>query len=178
MRTPIVRTVLHESDQEPRTLGARLRARRLERRLSIDGLAKLSGVSRSSISKIERDEVTPGTTRLSRLAEALQSTFAELMSPSAAGEVIVLRAADQPRMVDERSGFVRRCIAPILPSRGLDWVHNTLPAGGEPAHFVPHRPGVEEYIYVLRGCARGPVGRRRAATERRRCALFRGAGAP
>ena len=147
------------------SLGARLRGLRADRRLSLDRLATLSGVSRSAISKIERDEVTPGTTRLSALAEALDTTFAELMSPAARGEVVVLKRADQPVLVDERSGFTRRCIAPILPSRGLDWVHNTLPAGREAASFVPHRHGVEEYIYVLEGVLDARVGGRRVRLE-------------
>lgn len=132
-------------------LGARLRDVRLGRGLSLERLAELSGVSRSAISKIERDEVAPSTSSLSKLAEALGTTFAALMSPPSRGEVVILREQDQPRMVDPKTGFERRCIAPILPSRGLDWVLNTLPVGQSTGQFVPHAAGVEEYIYVLSG---------------------------
>lgn len=132
-------------------LGARIRAFRKKRELSLDALAALSGVSRATISKIELDQVTPSTKNLSKIAEALGSSFAELMSPEAAGELVILRSGDQPVMTDATSGFKRTCIAPILPSRGIDWVLNELPPGVSTGEFVPHRVGVEEYIYVLSG---------------------------
>lgn len=132
-------------------LGVRLKEFRKGRGLSLEQLAEMSGVSRSAISKIERGEVTPTTSNLAKLAEALGTTFAELMSRPSRGEVVVLRAKDQPCMVDDKTGFQRRCIAPILPSRGLDWVLNTLPKGQSTGQFVPHSVGVEEYIYVLSG---------------------------
>lgn len=137
--------------QEGMALGPRLKEFRAGRGFSLEQLAEKSGVSRSAISKIERGEVTPTTTNLAKLAEALGTTFAELMSPPSGGEVVVLRAKDQPRMIDDKTGFERRCIAPILPSRGLDWVLNTLPKGQSTGQFVPHSVGVEEYIYVLSG---------------------------
>lgn len=138
--------------------GAALREMRRSRGLSLDQLAQLSGVSRSMISKVEREEATPSTTVLSRLAESLSVTFAELLSPMSRGEVVVLTADRQPTMIDPESGFTRRCIAPILPSRGLDWVRNTLPPGESAGEFMPHRPGVEEYIYVLSGVLRANLG--------------------
>lgn len=138
--------------------GAAIRDLRRKRNLSLDQLAQLSGVSRSMISKVEREEATPSTTVLSRLAEALATTFAELLSPASMGEVVVLPAAKQPTMTDPETGFARRCIAPILPSRGLDWVRNTLPPGQSTGGFMPHRHGVEEYIYVLSGALRAVLG--------------------
>ena len=133
------------------SLGGRIKAFRKKRALSLDALAALSGVSRATISKIELDQVAPSTKNLSKIAEALGSSFAELMSPEAAGETVILRSGDQPVMTDAASGFKRTCIAPILPSRGIDWVMNELPPGVSTGGFVPHRIGVEEYIYVLSG---------------------------
>lgn len=139
-------------------LGERIREFRKQRTLSLDALAALSGVSRATISKVELDQVTPSTTNLSKIAEALGTSFAELMSPEAAGEIVILRAEDQPVMSDATSGFTRRCIAPILPSRGIDWVLNELPPGASAGGFVPHRVGVEEYIYVLAGRLEARLG--------------------
>ena len=154
-----------EPATETVTLGRRLRERRLKRGLSLEVLASRCGLSRSGLSKIERGEVVPSTTNLSRIAEALGTSFAALMSPASEGEVVVLRAEDQPVMKDGRSGFTRRCIAPILPSRGLDWVLNHLPAGESTGVFVPHRAGVDEYIYVLSGRLEARLGRARHALE-------------
>ena len=139
-------------------LGARLRDLRRARDLSLDELASLSGVSRATISKVELAQTSPGAATLSKLTEALGTSFAAIVSPQSVGEVVILRQGDQPVMQDGETGFARRCIAPILPSRGLDWVLNELPKGQSTGTFVPHRPGVEEYIFVLSGRLEARLG--------------------
>lgn len=128
---------------------------------SLEMLAEASGVSRSMISKIERCEAVPSTAILSKLAEALGVTFSQLMAPAVEREVVHIPAERQPILRDEESGFLRRCISPVLPGRGIDWVLNTLPPGAETGNFVAHRRGVEEYIYVLRGKMRVKIGDQR-----------------
>jgi transcriptional regulator with XRE-family HTH domain len=132
-------------------LAEELRRHRKRRDLSIEQLATLSGVSRSMISKVERCEAVPSTTILSKLAEALGVTFSRLMSAPVDPEILVIPAARQPVLRDEESGYVRRCLSPVLPGRGVDWVLNTLPPGSATGEFTAHRHGVEEYIYVLSG---------------------------
>jgi len=141
-------------------LAAELRHQRRRQNFSLEQLASLSGVSRSMISKIERGEAVPSTVVLSRLAEALGVTFAKLMLPAAEREILVIPASVQPVLRDQASGFQRRCLSPVLPGRGIDWVLNTLPPGGATGEFTAHRRGVEEYIYVLRGRLRATIGER------------------
>ena len=141
-------------------LAAELRHQRRRQNFSLEQLASLSGVSRSMISKIERGEAVPSTVVLSRLAEALGVTFAKLMLPVAEREILVIPAAVQPVLRDQASGFQRRCLSPVLPGRGIDWVLNTLPPAGATGEFTAHRRGVEEYIYVLRGRLRATIGER------------------
>ncbi|MGA0534132.1 helix-turn-helix domain-containing protein [Hansschlegelia sp. KR7-227] len=141
-------------------LAAELRRHRKDRGLSLEGLAALSGVSRSMISKVERAEAVPSTTVLSRLAEALGVTFSRLMAAPTEREILVIPADRQPILRDGESGFLRRCISPVLPGRGIDWVLNTLPPGGGTGRFVAHRRGVSEYIYVLKGRLEAHVGDR------------------
>jgi transcriptional regulator with XRE-family HTH domain len=141
-------------------LAAELRHQRRRQNFSLEQLASLSGVSRSMISKIERGEAVPSTVVLSRLAEALGVTFAKLMLPAAEREILVIPASVQPVLRDQASGFQRRCLSPVLPGRGIDWVLNTLPPGGATGEFTAHRRGVEEYIYVLHGRLRATIGER------------------
>lgn len=139
-------------------LAEEIRHFRKKKNFSLETLAEASGVSRSMISKIERCETVPSTVILSKLAEALGVTFSQLMAPAIEREVVHIPAARQPILRDEESGFLRRCISPVLPGRGIDWVLNTLPPNGETGNFVAHRRGVEEYIYVLRGRMRVSIG--------------------
>lgn len=140
-------------------LATELRERRRRQGLSLDALSAKSHVSRSMISKVERGEAVPSTVVLSRLAEALGATFAELMMPATATpEVLTIPRARQPVLRDEETGFTRRVLSPVLPGKGLDFVHNTLPPGASTGAFSPHRDGVEEYVWVLRGRLHAQLG--------------------
>lgn len=139
-------------------LAEEIRHFRKQRNFSLEMLAETSGVSRSMISKIERCETVPSTVILSKLAEALGITFSQLMAPAVEREIVHIPADKQPVLRDDASGFLRRCISPVLPGRGIDWVLNTLPPNAETGNFVAHRRGVEEYIYVLRGRLRVTIG--------------------
>jgi transcriptional regulator with XRE-family HTH domain len=141
-------------------LAEEVRVHRKQRRLSLEGLAELSGVSRSMISKVERGEAVPSTAILSRLAEALGVTFSRLMAPATEREVLHIPANRQPVLRDEATGFRRRCISPVLPGRGIDWVLNTLPPKGSTGEFVPHRRGISEYIFVSKGRLSAVIGNR------------------
>jgi transcriptional regulator with XRE-family HTH domain len=141
-------------------LAAEIRHYRKQLSLPLEALADLSGVSKSMISKIERAEAVPSTTILSRLAEALGVTFSRLMAPAEEREILHIPSARQPVLRDEASGFLRRCISPVLPGRGIDWVLNTLPPRATTGDFTPHRRGVSEYIYVLRGRLSAAIGER------------------
>lgn len=158
------REVRGSADDEARVqldvLSEELRRCRREKDLSLEQLADLSGVSRSMISKIERGESVPSTVVLSRLAEALGVTFSRLMAPASDREVLHIPASRQPVLRDEASGFQRRCLSPVLPGRGIDWVLNTLPAGAGTGEFVAHKRGVSEYVFVLHGCLRVNIGER------------------
>ena len=145
-------------DSQLSILAKEIRHFRKKSQLSLEQLAEASGVSRSMISKIERCETVPSTVILSKLAEALGVTFSQLMAPAVDREIVHIPAARQPILRDEQSGFQRRCLSPVLPARGVDWVLNTLPPGSETGNFVAHRRGVEEYIYVLRGKLRAVIG--------------------
>lgn len=145
-------------DPQLAVIARELRANRRKKQLSLEQLADLSGVSRSMISKVERCEAVPSTTVLAKLAEALGLTFSQLMSQPVEREVIVIRASTQPVLRDDATGFLRRCLSPVLPGRGIDWVMNTLPRKGSTGTFGAHRRGVEEYIYVLKGQLRAMIG--------------------
>lgn len=155
--SPDTRLSTDKSREVDEGLGLRIRYRRKKRVWTLDQLAEASGVSRAGISRIERGETIPSTTTLSRIAEALGVTFSQLMPVQSDDEIVVLKSSEQPIFVDDK-GFERRCISPLLPSRGIDWVHNTLPAGESTGTFYPHVTGVEEYVYVLSGAMEACVG--------------------
>jgi len=133
-------------------LGQRLKALRAQRSLTLEALSRQTGVSKSMLSKIERGQVDPTTNLVSRIAEGLAVTISQLIGGDPLRDGVVIRRADQPLFRDPETGFLRRSLSPLLPSRGIDFVENSLPPGAQAGPFLPHRPGVEEYLVVSEGC--------------------------
>jgi transcriptional regulator with XRE-family HTH domain len=132
-------------------LGARLAELRSERAWSLGELAERSGVSRSTLSRAERAEISPTASLLNRLCAVYGRTMSQLLSEVEAEPVPVVRAADQTVWADEASGFVRRSVSP--PHAGLrgELVEGRLTAGADIAYDRPPVPGLEQHIWVLDG---------------------------
>ena len=140
------------------SLGERLRARRQERRLTLDQLAGQSGVSRAAISKIERGVSNATTTVLGRLAEALDLSISQLVGGRTGAGVLHVPRGAQPVFREEATGFERRSLSPLYMGRGVDVVMNRLPPRAGTGPFPSHRQGVEEHLYVTRGRLRVTLG--------------------
>ncbi|KOV52757.1 DNA-binding protein [Streptomyces sp. AS58] len=139
-------------------LGARLAGLRAERGWSLGELAERSGVSRSTLSRAERAEISPTASVLNRLCAVYGRTMSQLLSEVEAEPAALLRAADQPVWEDRASGFVRRSVSP--PHDGLrgELVEARLAAGADIAYDRPPVPGLEQHVWVLDGALAVTVG--------------------
>jgi transcriptional regulator with XRE-family HTH domain len=127
---------------------------RSERGLSLDALARRSGVSRSMISLIERGESSPTAVVLDKLAASLGVAMASLFDPPAANakNSPVARREDQPQWQDPASGYLRRVVSPSGVQQPMQIVE---------VHFPPHRrvafkasrrdSHIYEQVWVLAG---------------------------
>ncbi|WP_345013465.1 XRE family transcriptional regulator [Streptomyces shaanxiensis] len=132
-------------------LGARLAELRAERGWSLGELAERSGVSRSTLSRAERAEISPTASLLNRLCHVYGRTMSQLLSEVESEPALLVRAAEQPVWEDRSSGFVRRSVSP--PHAGLrgEIVEGRLTAGADIAYDRPPVPGLEQHIWVLEG---------------------------
>ncbi|MEV0223858.1 XRE family transcriptional regulator [Streptomyces sp. NPDC050704] len=140
-----------ELDPVDARLGVRLAELRAERGWSLGELAEHSGVSRSTLSRAERAEISPTASLLNRLCAVYGRTMSQLLSEVEAEPAQVVRAAEQPVWEDRASGFVRRSVSP--PHAGLrgELVEGRLAAGADIAYDRPPVPGLEQHIWVLDG---------------------------
>src|SRR5260221_9595423 len=94
-------------DDSSARIAQRLRLERDSRGWSLADLAERSGVSKATISKIERAEVSPTAVVLVRLASAFDLTLAGLM-PRAEGQgERISRAADHQVWRAPQTGYLR-----------------------------------------------------------------------
>ena len=75
-------------------LGARVRALRRERGLTLKGLGRLAGLSHPFLSQVERGLARPSVTSVERIAQALEVPVARLWAPSRRGEAVQFVASD------------------------------------------------------------------------------------
>ncbi|MCX5440880.1 helix-turn-helix domain-containing protein [Streptomyces sp. NBC_00063] len=140
-----------EGDPIDARLAARLSALRAERGWSLGELADRSGVSRSTLSRAERGEISPTASLLNRLCAVHGRTMSQLLSEVEAAPAQVVRADEQTVWTDAASGFVRRSVSPPQAGLRAEVVEGRLEADADVAYDRPPIPGLEQHIWVLEG---------------------------
>lgn len=135
------------SDMHDR-LAASLRAARKARGLSLEAAARLSGVSRSMVSQIERGESSPTVATLWALTQALQLDFAGLLETRPTPGIEVTRAGTAP--VIQRGGVTIRILS-APESIGRHEVYEMVFATGARLVSDAHAPGSREHLTLLEG---------------------------
>lgn len=132
-------------------LAARLARLRAEHGWSLDQLAETSGISRATLSRLERGQTSPTASLLGRLCTAYGRTMSRLLAETEGEAPDLLRAGAQAIWVDPQTGFRRRLVSP--PAAGLDaeLVEAILPAGAAIEYDAPGVPGLEQHVWMLSG---------------------------
>ena len=131
-------------------LSQRLRLERDSRGWSLAELAERAGVSKATISKIERAEVSPTAVVLVRLASACDLTLAGLMLRAEGQGERLSRAADQPVWRDPETGYLRRQVF-NRPDHPVEIVRVEMPPGQKvtlPASSYAH---TRQIVWVQKG---------------------------
>lgn len=162
------------SDQ---ALAARLEALRHERGLSLDAAASLTGLSRATISRIERGETSPTANALGRLCGAYGLTMSRLMAGVEENAPRLLRGREAARWTDPETGYVRTLVAPPSHEYATELALGELPAGVEIHYDGRQAPGREQFFYLLEGALSLDLGGETYRLEPGDCLRHRGVDA-
>lgn len=137
-------------------IAKRVRELRSVHGLSLDALARKSGVSRSMISLIERGESSPTAVILEKLATALGVTLPALFdqTPDTALplDAPVSRRQHQQQWQDPASGYRRRNVSPSGVPQPMRIVEVHFPPGARVSFDESGRDArVHQQIWVLKG---------------------------
>ncbi|MEU5122048.1 helix-turn-helix domain-containing protein [Streptomyces asoensis] len=132
-------------------IAGRLAQLRAERGWSLGELAERSGVSRSTLSRAERAEISPTASLLNRLCHVYGRTMSRLLGEVEAQAAPVVRAGEQSVWEDRASGFVRRSVSPPHPALRGELVEGRLAAGADLSYDRPPVAGLEQHLWVLEG---------------------------
>src|SRR5207244_6663512 len=94
-------------------VGANLRRLRVHRGLSLERLARASGVSRAMLGQIELGQSAPSINVLWKIARALDVTFSALITSGSGGGTQVLRGSTAKRLSSHDGSFVSRALFPF-----------------------------------------------------------------
>jgi transcriptional regulator with XRE-family HTH domain len=141
-----------------RHLGGRVKQLRGTRGWSLEALANASGVSRSMLSQIEREQANPTLAVTLRIAQAFGLALGELLEmPGATSSVTVIRADDRTYHYRSDKHCRIRTLSPLNLEKDVEFYEVQLEPGGA-LRSSPHFQGTREFLTVQKGQIRVESG--------------------
>jgi transcriptional regulator with XRE-family HTH domain len=132
---------------------ARLRS---EGRMSLDEMARLTGVSRSMLRQIERGESSPTIATLWKIANGLKVSFTSLIGEGRPAVSVMDNRRKGP-LTEGPAGYRLYPLYPLEQDRKFEVYFVEIDPGGS-LSADGHQGGVEEYIFVSAGTLSLGVG--------------------
>lgn len=148
----------HTDEAVSSHLCRRVRDLRKDRGWSLEQLAAASGVSRSMLSQIERNEANPTLAVTFRIAQAFGMTLAELLeTPGAQSSIQTIRGNDKAHLFRSDPDCQIRTLSPLNLEKDVEFYEIRLGPGGA-LRSAPHFTGTREYLTVQKGRVRVESG--------------------
>jgi transcriptional regulator with XRE-family HTH domain len=138
-------------------VGGNLRRLRKDRALSLDGLARASGVSRAMLGQIELGQSAPTINVLWKIARALGVPFSTLISTSPKTGTQVMVASRARVLTSHDGAFRSRALFPLGDPRNVEFYELRL-ASGAVEEASAHPPGTAENLVVAAGALELSIG--------------------
>jgi transcriptional regulator with XRE-family HTH domain len=131
-------------------VGRNLRRIRTRQGLSLERLARVSGVSRAMLGQIENGKSTPTIALLWKIATALNVPFSAFIDVQDAGGTVILRK-DQGKVLASSDGrFTSRALFPFDTEHKAEFYELRI-AAYHTEEAEAHGPGTRENLIVTRG---------------------------
>lgn len=138
-------------------VGANLRRLRVKRGLSLERLAKASGVSRAMLGQIELGHSTPTINVVWKIARALDVSFATLITERTATRTLLVPRDGAKLLTSHDGSFTSRALFPFDEPRNVEFYELNL-AANSIEEADPHPVGTTENIVVTSGALDLTVG--------------------
>ena len=134
-----------------RRIAQRLARLRAESGWSLDALAERTGISRATLSRLERSELSPTAGMLGKLCTVYGWTLSRLMVEAETQPPNLVPVAEQPEWKDPESGYRRRAVSPPAPGLRGELVEVHMPAGASVSFDASPVAGLEHHLWMLEG---------------------------
>jgi transcriptional regulator with XRE-family HTH domain len=142
--------------------------------MSLGELSEQSGVAKSIISQIERNETNPTIGTVHRLSRALDTTIHEMLRDDETSNFREHQTKSGIPILESQDGLCRLAIAgPLELVEDLQWYDFQAKPGGI-LESDPHPPGTVEHLYLLEGELEVTVGKEVKTAKAGEAIRFRG----
>ncbi|WAS90085.1 rhodanese-like domain-containing protein [Nannocystis punicea] len=131
-------------------VGANLRELRARKGLSLDVLARQTGLGRSLLGQIENGRVSPSVGVVWKIAQAFDVPFSALLSSPQRAITRVMRGAEARRLVSPDGRFSSRALYPLNEQTPAEF-YELFFAAHSREDAEAHRPGTKEILIVTAG---------------------------
>jgi len=132
-------------------LGNAIQRLRKAYNMSLGDLSEHSGVAKSIISQIERNETNPTVGTVQKLSKALDTTVDEVLKQTSTANFIEHQTKTAIPILESEDGLCRLAIAgPLNLVERVQWYDFTAKAGGILVSD-PHQGGTIEHLYITKG---------------------------
>jgi len=147
-----------QTDALTEKLGQTILRLRKADKMSLGALSELSGVAKSMISQIEKNETNPTLATMSRLSQALGTSVEAIVSQGTELPALVAKAEikDTPVLFSEDGLCKLRIIGSVDTVQFVQWYDFTAETGGK-LISSPHPAGSIENLSILQGEVRVTV---------------------
>jgi transcriptional regulator with XRE-family HTH domain len=134
-----------------RRIARRLARLRTERKWSLEALAERTGISRATLSRLERAELSPTAAMLGKLCTVYGWTLSRFMAEAETRAPNLVPARDQAEWKDPGSGYRRRIVSPPAPGLRGELVEVRMPPGATVSFDASPIAGLEHHLWMLDG---------------------------
>ena len=132
-----------------KTVAQNIKEIRERKKSTLDGAAKLTGVSRSMLAQIEKGDVNPTISVLWKIANGYKISFTSLFDTHDRAHLLI-RADEVMPLVEDEGRYINRPAFPFQEDTQFEsYMIEIKPNGSLEAQ--PHMMGTEEFITVFAG---------------------------
>jgi XRE family transcriptional regulator, regulator of sulfur utilization len=159
MSTPRTKKNGSSSDADPTpALGKTIQRLRKAYNMSLGELSEQSGVAKSIISQIERNETNPTLSTVYRLSRALDTSIDEVLKADSGTLFLEHQVKSAIPILESQDGLCRLAITGPLNLIDLTQWYDFHAKPNGLLESDPHPPGTVEHLYMLKGEVEITVG--------------------
>ena len=150
-------------------LGDKLKAIRVEKKMTLDDVAKKSSLTKSFISQVELNKTSPSITSLMKVATALGIRLTDLFREEDLTKDVLIKKGEKDSYYNKRTRLNIEILFTRSPNQRMEPIYFRFEAGGESDIITSIG---QEFAYVIKGKVKLILDQKEYIAEEGDCLYF------